>query len=113
MLSTVNTKIKKAVAVIILVVVSIHFLKDITQDILGTTTPLDRLGDIQENISQFPMWFEWFWHWAMVNTVIGELILVILLPRYLFKSIGKVEKYIIIGSLVYIPIMFLLAYFLS
>lgn len=108
-----QSKINKLIASTILAIVVTHFLKDITQDILGIATPLDNLGDIQEKISQFPMWFEWFWHWAMVNTFIGELVVIILLPKYIFKSISKTEKYIIIGFLIYIPLMFLWAYLLS
>jgi len=104
---------KRIIVSIILIITTIHFLKDITQDILGIETSLDKLDDIQENINQFPMWFEWFWHWAMVNTFIGEFVLIILLPKYILKSISKTEKYIIIGFLIYIPIMFLWAYILS
>jgi len=104
---------KRIIVSIILIITTIHFLKDITQDILGIETSLDKLGDIQENINQFPMWFEWFWHWAMVNTFIGEFVLIILLPKYILKSISKTEKYIIIGFLIYIPLMFLWAYILS
>ncbi len=105
--------VKKWIFISIWLVMLIHFLKDITQDILGIATPLDKLGDIQENISRFPMWFEWFWHWAMVSTFIGEFILILLLPKYIFRLISKTEKYVIIGFLIYIPLMFLWAYLLS
>ncbi|MEI7578674.1 MAG: hypothetical protein WCJ58_01385 [bacterium] len=104
---------KKYIATFLFIIILIHFLKDITQDILGIATPLDALGDIQENITQFPTWLAWLWYWAMVNTFFGEFILILLIPKYLFNTIGRTEKFLIVGLLVYIPIMFLCAYFLS
>lgn len=39
---------------VIFILVLVHFLKDITQDILHIATQLDRLGDVKEDLSGFP-----------------------------------------------------------
>lgn len=40
---------------VVFVFVVIHFLKDITQDILRISTPLDLLGNVNEDLSRFPV----------------------------------------------------------
>jgi len=108
-----NSKHKKILLGFIFFVVLIHFLKDITQDLFGISTILDNLGNIEEDISAFPLWLEYFYHWTMVNTVIGEIVLLVLIPKYIFRSISVFEKRLIIGFLLYIPSMFFVAFLLS
>ena len=101
---------KKLLLLAIWIIMLIHFLKDMTQDILGIPSVLDLFGNIQENTSTFPIWLEYLYHWAMVNTFIGELILIFLIPKYIFKTINRLEKLLIIGFIFYIPLIFLLAF---
>lgn len=113
--NTWKTKSKhiKVLLSLVWVLAVVHFLKDLSQDLLGITTVLDNLGDIKEDISSFPLWLEHLYHWAMVNTVIGEVILVVLIPKYIFRTINILEKRLIIGFLLYIPVMFFIAFLLS
>lgn len=104
---------KKIILTLLGSIFLIHLFKDITQDLLGVKTALDNLGNIEEDISNFPLWLEYLYHWAMINTVIGELILSFLIPKYVFKTINSFEKRLIIGSLIYIPMMFFIAFLLS
>lgn len=108
-----NSKYKKIILGCIFFIVLVHFLKDITQDLIGVSTVLDNLGNIEEDITAFPLWLEYLYHWAMVNTVIGEAVLIVLIPKYIFNVIIPLEKRLIIGFLTYIPVMFLIAYLLS
>lgn len=104
---------KKILGIVLWLIILVHFLKDITQDILGISTVLDSLGNIEEDITSFPTWLEYLYHWAMVNTVIGELTLIFLIPKYIFKSIGNTEKLLIYGIIIYIPVMFTVTFLLS
>lgn len=110
---TIKNKYTRILLLIVWIIVLVHFLKDVTQDLFGLVTILDNLGNIEEDISSFPLWLEYLYHWAMVNTVIGEIILIMLIPKYIFKAISSLEKRLIIGFLIYIPVMFFIAYLLS
>lgn len=110
---TIKNKYTRILLLIVWIIVLVHFLKDVTQDLFGLATILDNLGNIEEDISSFPLWLEYLYHWAMVNTVIGEIILIVLIPKYIFKAISSLEKRLIIGFLIYIPVMFFIAYLLS
>lgn len=110
---TIKNKYTRILLLIVWIIVLVHFLKDVTQDLFGLATILDNLGNIEEDISSFPLWLEYLYHWAMVNTVIGEIILIMLIPKYIFKAISSLEKRLIIGFLIYIPVMFFIAYLLS
>jgi len=62
------------------VVVLIHFLKDITQDILKISTPLDLLGDVKEDISIFPIFFQNLFISLGIGSFIAEFFLLVAIP---------------------------------
>ncbi|KKR05692.1 MAG: hypothetical protein UT34_C0002G0199 [candidate division WS6 bacterium GW2011_GWF2_39_15] len=105
----------KTFLTVVFLLVGIHFVKDITQDILSLDTFLNKFGDINENITKFPEWLVWFYHWAMVNTFFGEILILLCIPKsYMRKKFEwKREEKIIVGTLLYIVVMFTVAYFLS
>lgn len=98
---------------IIWILILLHFLKDLTQDIFEINTILDTLGNITEDLSKFPEWLIWLYHWAMVNTVLCEMYLIYIIPKYFLRKISLLEMKIMWGSIIYVPIMFLLAFLLS
>lgn len=100
-------KIWRLVLPIIFIFFLIHFLKDITQDILRIATPLDIFGDAQEDLSSFPPIFRTiFWYVLGPLSFLGELYLLITIPKiYKNKLFTKQEAYIlavIIGLFVYL-----------
>jgi len=111
--SKVKNQLIKILLLLAWIIVVVHLIKDITQDLLGISSVLDNLGNIEEDTSSFPLWLEYLYHWAMINTVIGEAILIYLIPKYIFKSVTKLERILIIVFLIYIPFMFFIAYLLS
>lgn len=97
----------------IFIFVLFHFLKDITQDLLGVKTILDRLGDAKEDLSSFSETIIWFYHWAMVNTFFMEIILLITVPLTWKRKTSSKIDYINLGFIVYIAIMFTVAVLLD
>ncbi|MFA7300815.1 MAG: hypothetical protein WC069_00695 [Candidatus Shapirobacteria bacterium] len=95
------------------VVTILHFIKDITQDILGVSTFLDKIGDINENISNFPVWLTWLYHWAMVNTFFMEGALLVTLPLDWKNKRFTKFSIINISMVLYIIALFIVAYLLQ
>lgn len=112
-MNKIKGKAKNIILIVVFVILLIHFLKDVTQDILNVNSSLDRLGDIQEDISNFPTWLKWLYYWAMVNTFLWEAVLLALIPKKLWGKSKKNEDNIIIFGIIYIIIMFVIAFFLS
>jgi len=75
----------------------IHFLKDITQDILRVATPLDIFGDVKEDLSSFLPFFKGAFFILGIGSFIGELFLLISIPIVLKrKTFSKLELAVLI-----------------
>lgn len=89
-------------------IILLHFLKDITQDILRIPTPLDLLGDVHEDISLFPKYAQLAFIAIGITSFIVEGFLLITIPYVLrTRAITKLEKMVII------TLVGLLLYFLA
>ncbi len=106
-------KIWKTSLIFFFVLVCLHFLKDITQDILSVPTVLDNLGNIEENINYFPMWLTWLYHWAWVNAFFAELAIILLIPLKFKETSFNKKDLLIVVCLSYILVMTAIAYFLQ
>jgi hypothetical protein len=87
----------------------IHFLKDITQDILGIKTPLDIFGDVKEDLSWLPKNIRSVYLFGLGGlSFLAEGFLLISIP-FIWKrqSFSKLEKYIVIAT------AFLLLFFIT
>lgn len=103
----------KFVLIPIFIFIAIHFLKDITQDLLGVSTFLDVFGDVKEDLSAFPNWLVWVYHWAGVNTFLMEGFLLFSIPKtWGRKAFSKVDL-VNAGFLLYIVAIFIIATFLG
>lgn len=92
----------------IFLIVFVHFLKDITQDILKIPTALDLLGNVNEDLSVFPPYVQ--------HLIIGlgfisfgvETFLVVAIPQVIKnKKNTKLENFVIVS------LLFLVFYFIS
>lgn len=82
---------------IVWVFVFVHFLKDLTQDILHIATPLDLLGDVNEDISIFPVWLQTTFNYFAYLSFIGEIFLIICIPLAIrLKSLKLIKTSIIV-----------------
>ncbi len=80
---------------IIFVIVGIHFLKDITQDVLKIASPLDLLGNANEDISSFPEIVRQGYIIFGYGSFLAEIFLVIAIPIVnLGKNKAKLEKFV-------------------
>jgi hypothetical protein len=78
------------------VFVLVHFLKDITQDILKLPTPLDLLGDAKEDLSLFPDFIQNIFILLGVGSFMAEAFLLISIPVVMKKKeITSLEKVIL------------------
>ncbi len=106
-------KIWKFSLLVIFLAVLFHFLKDITQDIFGLATVLDKFGNIEEDISYFPMWLTWLYHWAWVNVFFAEIAIVIIIPLKIKEKIFTKKDLMIAVCLFYLILIMGIAYFLQ
>ena len=91
----------------------VHFLKDITQDVLEIPTVLDVFGNIHENLNGFPEAFVWVYHWAMVNPFFVEFFLLVTVPgAWKRREFTKLDA-IILVAIIYVTTMFFLATYLD
>lgn len=98
--------------VLVWVVTLLHFLKDITQDILKIATPLDLMGDIQEDVSRLPVGIRWLVYGAGVGSFFAENFLLIAIPKVLRQNgLTRLEwwiKVVLTFMLIYFPVVLLL-----
>ena len=90
------------------VVVLIHFLKDITQDILKIPTHLDLLGDVKEDISMFPVFFQNLFISMGVGSFIAEVFLLVAIPVVIKRKGAS-----LLGKTIFVVFLCLGAYFLA
>ncbi len=108
-----KNKFINIVLIIILIFFFTHFLKDVTQDILKIKTPLDYLGNVNEDLSLFNPFIKNLFNITAYLSFIGEFFLIITIPIYLFcNKKNYLLKYIwiIIASIL---MYFLVAIFLD
>ena len=93
---------------VIFLIIFVHFLKDITQDILKIPTFLDLLGNVNEDLSVFPPFIQ------QIIIALGfvsfgiEFFLIVAIPKVMKdKENSKLEKFVIAS------ILFLIFYFIS
>lgn len=91
----------------------IHFLKDITQDILKISTPLDLFGDVKEDISFLPKSLQLVFYYGLGGlSFVVEAFLLITIPKIIKrKQTTVLEKWVIGGVLflvVFLAICFML-----
>ncbi|KKS90555.1 MAG: hypothetical protein UW69_C0008G0031 [Microgenomates group bacterium GW2011_GWA2_44_7] len=93
---------------IIFLIVIVHFLKDITQDILKIHTFLDLLGNVNEDLSVFPPFIRQIIVALGFISIGIEAFLIAAIPKVIKnKESSKLEKYVIAS------LLFLVIYFLS
>ncbi len=107
-----RNKLLNFILLIIFTFFFIHFLKDITQDILKIKTPLDYLGNVNEDLSLFSPFIKNVFSVTAYLSFIGEALLIIVIPLHFFS---KKRSYLltiwIISILIFI--YFLIAIFLD
>jgi hypothetical protein len=108
----INRKTRSFLLSLIWVITLIHFLKDITQDILKIPTILDVFGNIQEDLSHLPHWLQLFIFSAGVGSFLAEIFLLISIPLIKCRrETSTLEKWVagvVIFMLIYFPIVILL-----
>jgi hypothetical protein len=108
----INHKARSFLLSLIWVVTLIHFLKDITQDILGIPTFLDVFGNIQEDIRHLPYWIQLLIFSAGIGSVLAEIFLLVSIPiikqRRETSALEKLVVLVVIFMLIYFPVVMLL-----
>lgn len=88
-------KVWRKLLPILYVFVLVHFLKDVTQDILKISTPLDFLGDIKEDLSSFPVFVQSLLLLLGIGSFVAEVFLLVSIPFVMKKKIiTSLEKII-------------------
>jgi len=111
-MNLINPKVRSFLLSLIWVVTLIHFLKDITQDILGIPTFLDIFGNIQEGLSRLPYLGQVLIIGAGIGSFLSEIFLLISIPIIKhIKETSTLEKWVVgvvIFMLIYFPLVILL-----
>ena len=99
-MNKINNKLRP-ILVFIWIFIFIHFLKDITQDILGITSPLDMFGDVKEDISFLPYYLQLFFYYGLSGfSFVVEAFLLIAIPKIIWgKQASKLRKLVFAGIL--------------
>ena len=107
-----SAKVRSFLLSLIWVVTLIHFLKDITQDILRIPTIFDVFGNIQEDLSHLPYWIQLLIFSAGIGSVLAEIFLLISIPIIKHRrETSALEKWVVgvvIFMLIYFPLVILL-----
>src|SRR3989344_1888745 len=92
---------RKFLLPLIFVFVLIHFAKDITQDILRISSPLDVFGDAKEDISFLPKSLQLvFWYGLGGFSFIVEAFLLVAIPKVMkTNDLTRLGKWVIAGVL--------------
>ncbi|GEM_PF-6964985 len=88
------------------IVVFLHLLKDITQDLLGVKTPLDLLGNIQEDLSSFSLPQKVFVYILHAVALYLQLLILLIVPAYL-KTGSKNHQIILLLSFSFLTLYLL------
>ena len=92
-------KIIKFFLIFIYIFILIHFLKDITQDILRLPSPLDMFGDIKEDISFLPPVLQHFFYYVLGGmSFMVEGFLLVAIPKVLLDiNTDTLKKLVFMG----------------
>jgi len=91
----------------VFIFILVHFLKDITQDILKIPTPLDYLGDVKEDLSSFPVLFQNIFMLFGVASFIAEAFLLVAIPVAIIRrEITSLDR------IIFLTFLALVAFFL-
>lgn len=105
---------KKTLLVLLWLVVTIHFLKDITQDILQIPTLLDTFGDVVENLSWLPRWGQGLYLYGLGGiSFISEVILIYTIPFAVFNKSTVARNRLIKYCSIYLFTFFTIAILLD
>lgn len=97
----------------VFIFVLVHFLKDVTQDILKIPTPLDYLGDVKEDLSSFPVIAQNLFMLLGIGSFVAEAFILVAIPVVIRKKeIILLEKVVCI-VLIALILFFLVATFLD
>lgn len=101
---------KKKFLAVLWFIVLIHFLKDLTQDVLQISTKLDTFGDIKEYLDWLPAWAQNIYLYVFGGlSILAELTLLITIPIFLVRKETKLTYRLILYSFWYLVIFFLTA----
>lgn len=94
---------------LLFIFVLIHFLKDLTQDILKISTPLDLFGDVREDLSFLPRPLQNIYLYGLGGlSIIAEVFLLITIPKvWKRKEFTKLDRWILI------VVAFLMVFFIT
>ena len=103
-------KIWKTLLPFIFIFVLVHFLKDLAQDILKISTPLDLFGDAKEDLSFLPKSLQNVYLYGLGGfSIIAEVFLLIAIPKaWKKKEFAKLDKWIL-ASVIFLAIFFITA----
>ena len=106
-----NTKI---ILGIIYIFILLHFFKDITQDTLGISTPLDIFGNVKEDISFLPYSIQLVFGYSFggLPFIVEAFLLIAITKLFLKKQNENLRKWIFAGIL-YLLIFFLICILLD
>jgi len=94
------------------VFILVHFLKDITQDILKIPTFLDLFGDVKEDLSSLPVFAHNLFMFLGVSSFIAEAFLLISIPVVLKRKesafLEKVVQVVTLALLLFFLVAILL-----
>lgn len=107
-MSTKIYKFWKKILPILYIVILIHLLKDITQDILKIHTFLDLMGDAKEDISSFPLVVQNIFSLLGYGSFVVEIALLISIP-----IIFKRKQLTTLEIIVIMMILFLIGFFVT
>ena len=93
----------------IFIVILVHFIKDITQDILKIPSPLDLLGDVQEDLSIFPIYARSIFVGLGISSFFAEAFLLISIPLLMKKNIPRVLEKVVWVILAILFLYFVIA----
>ncbi|OGY40793.1 MAG: hypothetical protein A2570_01620 [Candidatus Brennerbacteria bacterium RIFOXYD1_FULL_41_16] len=99
-------KIWKVLLVPVSILFLIHFLKDITQDVLRISSFLDVLGDIKEDLSGLKQWQLAIFYWAWVNQFLLQPVLAFLVLKILKNRDFSRTDILVAGILIYFTVLF-------
>lgn len=102
-------KIWKIFLSFIFIFILIHFLKDLTQDILKISTPLDWLGDAKEDLSFLPKPVQTVYLYGLGGfSILAEVFLLIVIPKvWRRKEFSKLNQWILV------MVIFLITFFIT
>lgn len=89
--------------------VLIHFLKDITQDILKIATPLDVFGDAKEDLSVLPKVFQHIYYAISIGSFFAEAFLLFSIPIVLKRQKNSRLKRAVLTITILLLIYFFVA----